>query len=181
MNNKPVLTGCLILFFLITVQLSFGQNGVAIAASAATADNSAMLDVQSTAKGFLVPRMNTTQRLAINSVPPATGLLVYDITIGGFFYWTGSAWVELSAGALSGSGTANYHAKWTTSSALGNSIAYDNGTNMGIGTASPTSILTVVDAGNANQYSGTFSVLANNLTQGIGLGYDGISEIAKIK
>jgi len=55
----------------------------------------------------------------------------------GLYYWTGSAWVQLSAGALSGSGTTNYVAKWTSASAIGNSQIYDNGTYVGINTATP--------------------------------------------
>lgn len=42
-----------------------------------------------------------------------------------------------------GTGTTNYVTKWTGSSTLGNSSIYDNGTNVGIGTASPTQRLTV--------------------------------------
>ena len=49
--------------------------------------------------------------------------------------------------------------------------------NVGIGTTNPGSTLTVVDAGNSNQYSGTLSVLANNLTQGVGIGYMGIQAL----
>lgn len=41
-----------------------------------TPDPSAMLDVSSTDKGMLVPRMTTAQRLAIPS--PAESLLVFD-------------------------------------------------------------------------------------------------------
>ncbi len=40
-------------------------------------DASAMLDVQSTTKGILVPRMTSAQRLAIPSGAP-NGLLVFD-------------------------------------------------------------------------------------------------------
>jgi hypothetical protein len=44
----------------------------------------------------------------------------------------------------SGSGTTNYVSKWTGSSALGNSQIFDNGTNVGIITTSPTNLLTLV-------------------------------------
>ena len=37
---------------------------------------------------------------------------------------------------VTGTGTANYVSKWTSSSAQGNSTIYDNGTNVGIGTTS---------------------------------------------
>ena len=56
---------------------------------------SAMLDVQSDSKGVLVPRMTTAQRTMIAS--PATGLLVFDTTTGGFWFFNGTAWVNLSA------------------------------------------------------------------------------------
>jgi len=44
---------------------------------------------------------------------------------------------------VTGSGTTNYLPKFTGASALGNSQIFDNGTNVGIGTASPTAPLTV--------------------------------------
>ena len=44
---------------------------------------------------------------------------------------------------VTGSGTTNYLPKFTGASALGNSQIFDNGTNVGIGTASPTALLTV--------------------------------------
>lgn len=49
--------------------------------------------------------------------------------------------------------------------------------NVGVGTNNPGATLTVVDQGNNNQYSGTFSVYANNLTQGVGIGYMGIQAL----
>jgi len=59
---------------------------------------SSVLDVKSTTKGFLVPRMTTAQRTAV--VSPADGLLVYQ-TDGakGFFNYntTTSAWVALAS------------------------------------------------------------------------------------
>jgi hypothetical protein len=39
--------------------------------------------------------------------------------------------------SVSGSGTSNYVPKWTGTTGLGNSIIYDSGTNIGIGTSSP--------------------------------------------
>jgi len=49
---------------------------------------------------------------------------------------TAPTWEALPA-SVSGSGTTNYVAKWTSSTALGNSLILDNGTNIGIGDASP--------------------------------------------
>jgi len=60
-------------FFLFCFQL-LAQVGVGTSAP----DASAKLDVSSTEKGFLLPRMTTTQRDLISS--PANGLLIYNTT-----------------------------------------------------------------------------------------------------
>ena len=49
-----------------------------------------------------------------------------------------------------GSGTANYVTKFTAAGTIGNSQIFDNGTNIGIGTASPYSRLTLVTDTNTN-------------------------------
>lgn len=57
---------------------------------------SSLLDMVSTNKGLLVPRMNKTQRDAIAS--PATGLLIFQTNAQpGFYYWNGSAWTAVSS------------------------------------------------------------------------------------
>jgi len=47
------------------------------------------------------------------------------------------------------SGTTNYHAKFTSSTTIGNSLIFDNGSNVGLGTTSPTSLLHVNTAASA--------------------------------
>jgi len=61
-----------------------------------TPDNSALLDLTSTSKGILIPRMTTAQRVAI--VTPATGLLVYDTNLQQFWYYNGSVWTAIAGG-----------------------------------------------------------------------------------
>jgi hypothetical protein len=39
---------------------------------------------------------------------------------------------------VTGTGTTNYHTKWTSSSSIGNSLIFDNGTNLGIATSGST-------------------------------------------
>ena len=68
---------------------------------------------------------------------PAGGSGTIRFRSGQFEGWNGSAWVAFGGGTLSGSGTTNYIPKWTGSTALGNSLLYDNGTNVGIGNTSP--------------------------------------------
>jgi hypothetical protein len=48
---------------------------------------------------------------------------------------------------VTGTGTTNYVTKWTSSSAIGNSSIFDNGTSVGIGTTSPSNLLHVIGSG----------------------------------
>lgn len=62
--------------------------GVSISNSLTPPDPSAMLDVQSTSKGILIPRMTLSEREGISS--PANGLLVYVTEPSesiGYWYW----------------------------------------------------------------------------------------------
>lgn len=78
---------------LLVFALSAFSQGVAINNNSAVADNSAMLDVSSSTKGILIPRMNTAQKTAI--ISPARGLLVYDSDTQSFWYWNGISWKEV--------------------------------------------------------------------------------------
>ncbi len=85
----------LIIIFLLPV-LCLAQNDsnieqpVSINASGADPDTSAMLDVVSSTRGVLVPRMSSAARLAITL--PAQGLIVYDTTLNALCHYTGSVW-----------------------------------------------------------------------------------------
>ena len=59
---------------------------------------------------------------------------------------------------VTGTGTTNFVTKWTSSSAVGNSIIFDNGTNVGIGTTSPAQKL---DVNGAINTSGNFFQVNN--------------------
>ena len=59
---------------------------------------SAELDVSSTTKGFLPPRLTTTQRNAISS--PATGLTIYNTTLNCMEYFNGTGWLNHCTGAI---------------------------------------------------------------------------------
>lgn len=69
----------------------FAQNNVGIGTN--TPDASAILEMSSTNQGALVPRMTTAQRNAIAA--PANGLLVFDTTVGCFFFYTAGTWNNL--------------------------------------------------------------------------------------
>ncbi len=52
---------------------------------------SSMLDVTSTSKGVLVPRMTNTQMLAIST--PVAGLQIFNTTYNSIYTYNGSAWI----------------------------------------------------------------------------------------
>ncbi len=85
--------------FLIGISTNVNSQGVAINNNGNPPDASAMLDVTSTSKGMLIPRMTQTQRNAISS--PVEGLLIYQTdNTPGFYYRKGSLWVLLNAGNI---------------------------------------------------------------------------------
>lgn len=61
-------------------------------------------------------------------------------------------------GSVDGNGTTNYISKWSDSNTLTDSVIFDNGTNVGIGTSSPTNKLQVSGTVQANVTAGSGSV-----------------------
>ena len=79
----------------------YAQVGIGIA----TPNASAQLDVSSTTKGFLPPRMTAAQRSAISS--PTNGLLVYQTDYpSGLYYFNAGVWSKLSETTSYPNGTA---------------------------------------------------------------------------
>ena len=60
-----------------------------------TPSEKAILDLTSTTKGFLPPRMTTTERNAITS--PVAGLMVYNTTTNKLNFYNGSAWEAVTS------------------------------------------------------------------------------------
>lgn len=83
------------LFTLITIlSLNISLSAqVGINSSGNSPDNSAMLDIISTDKGMLIPRMGSSDRTMI--VSPADGLMVYDTTTTSFWYYDNNKWNEI--------------------------------------------------------------------------------------
>lgn len=86
----------IILFLIFIIFKSFGQVGI----GTNTPANTAMLEVSSNNKGFLLPRMTSAQRSAI--VSPVNGLQVYDTNTNSIWYFNGTYWVNTLAMASAG-------------------------------------------------------------------------------
>jgi len=91
-----------VLFLLINCNFTFNlfsQNVAVTDDDLYTAEASAMLDINSTTKGLLIPRLTTVQREAIN--PAAVGLLVFDSNKNAFYYYNGEEWLALPQVSIS--------------------------------------------------------------------------------
>jgi uncharacterized protein (TIGR02145 family) len=71
---------------------NFYNNGAGLGVGTIAPDASSLLDVSSTSKGLLVPRMTVTQRNAI--VNPANGLIIFNTTSGCPNYYYNGNWRE---------------------------------------------------------------------------------------
>ncbi|SOD01796.1 hypothetical protein SAMN05216486_10165 [bacterium JGI 053] len=75
-----------------TAECRFGGAGI-FGANATTPSPAAVLQLESTTQGLLLPRMTTTQRDAISS--PPDGLVIYNSTVPAVQARVGGAWVSL--------------------------------------------------------------------------------------
>jgi len=84
-----------LMLLLIGSGLMAQTEGISINPTGNDPDPSAILDISSTEKGLLIPRMSSTERAAISS--PAQGLIVFDTTTESFWYYMAStgAWEEI--------------------------------------------------------------------------------------
>lgn len=189
MKKKITLRAIMLILFSTTL-LQAQTNTFPVSGAAGigtvTPDASSLLDITSTSKGALVPRMTKAQRDAI--VAPATGLLIFQTnSTAGFYYYTGTKWTGVAntftggtgisvangtitntlpdqvvtlagAGSVSvtgtypaftitgtggaetdpevGSSTINKVPKWNGTT-LVDGLLFDDGSNIGIGTATP--------------------------------------------
>ncbi|MCX5792205.1 MAG: tail fiber domain-containing protein [Elusimicrobia bacterium] len=117
-----------------------------------------------------------------NAVPSATSYTLYNNN--GTLTWNGNA---LGTSGASMSGTVNHIAKFTGTSAVGDSVMYETGGNVGIGTIAPANTLNIVGgAGNASSLATSQSVAAlyvqpkNTSSYGLAFG-SGLSNLPYIQ
>ena len=77
---------------LLSSVFTFSQIGI----GTKNVNNATILDMASTSKGLLTPRMTTAQRNAISS--PATGLLIYNLDEATFNTFNGTIWKDFTTG-----------------------------------------------------------------------------------
>jgi hypothetical protein len=84
------------IFTLLAAVLLTATTYAQVGIGTTTPDASSALDITSTTKGLLIPRMKAAERDVISSA--ATGLMIYQ-TDGtpGFYYYNGSSWAEVAA------------------------------------------------------------------------------------
>ena len=138
----------LLIFFLfllfmapVMAQLSINQDG-------SGPDNSAMLDLQGSTRGLLIPRITTSAR---NQIPsPAKGLLIYNsesnefnIFNGSFWYQLESSFISSTTGVLSQTGGVSINA--TSNVAPANSAILDI-SNPGRGILIPRTAISLIPA-----------------------------------
>jgi hypothetical protein len=146
----------IILFSSFCLAAATKAQSVSVNTDGTTADASAILDVKSTTKGVLVPRVTTAQRTAI--VSPASGLLVYDTDVKSFWYYNGTAWTNITGAGGGGSLTLPFDATVNTP---GTALKIVNGT-------------TAIEGSSLNNpgiygYSENGSGISGNSTNGFGV------------
>lgn len=104
----------ILVFFFVVFIAFYGNAQIAINANGDNPDPSAALDVSSTSRGLLTPRMLETDRISIAS--PAKGLLVYQTDgTDGFYYFDGNSWLSLSNSGTTSSGDVGEMYEYNTS------------------------------------------------------------------
>ena len=105
MKNKQIFPKVSFVFMLLFHALTSAQVGI----GTTSPDDGAILDISSTDKGLLIPRITLTGLNDNTTITPiTTGLLIFNSTAAGsganaidqgFHYWNGSVWVKLTTNA----------------------------------------------------------------------------------
>ena len=116
-------------FLLVIAATCFAATSMAQIGIGTTSPQAA-LDVSSTTQGILIPRMTTAQRTAMSS--PVTSTMVYDTSLGEYYYYNGTGWTALVPKADSkiyqvfktGGTTIGSDIPWNSVSGQGTALSY---------------------------------------------------------
>ena len=150
-----------------------GSGGVTVSRTSAN-----ILDISSAAEQYTgtvtsVSGTGTVSGLTLSGTVTSSGSLTLggtltltssDITTGlGYtpYNATNPDGYTTNTGTVTGTGTTNYLSKFTSSSAIGDSLVFDNGTNVGIGTASPSYKLHVSGTVKGSDFFGNLFSVGN--------------------
>lgn len=145
----------LVLSILLIATVGIAQS---IGIGTTSPNSSAMLDVSSTTKGMLVPRMTTAQRTAIAS--PANGLIVYDTDTKSVWFYNGTSWINMVAGGGGGGFTLPYNQTVNMSGTVFQLENSGTGNTMMVGSTGGTGL---------NAYSVNAAAINANSSNGFGI------------
>ncbi|MCS3532824.1 hypothetical protein [Chryseobacterium sp. JUb7] len=147
-------------------------NGGRVGIGTTSPNNNAALEISSTNKGFLPPRLTTTQRDAIPAASRPAGLMIYNVNTNCMDFWNSSTWVSTCAVTAppAGTVTAITCASATNSgtivtgsnNSVSSSIPYTGGNGGSHGGQTVTS--TGITGLTATLAAGNFATGAGNLT-----------------
>lgn len=125
-----------VLFGLLYFVVSHANaQSIGIGGSSFTPHASSILELQSSGKGILIPRMATLQRNGINT--PALGLIIFNTQTNHFEYWNGTLWIaimnENDDFSIPGSNLQTLRHNGTTW--VANDLIRNNGISVGLGMA----------------------------------------------
>jgi len=172
------------------VIMSAQMNGqVGIGANTFTPDNSALLELQSTNSGLLLPRMTTAQRNAISN--PAQSLIIYNLTTKCVEIYESNQWQAIWCDCIGFSVTASASpaticsgSSSTLTASGANTYSWNTGGSTASITVTPstTTIYTVTGTSTAScSNTATVTVTVSDVTCPSTVTYDGITyNIVKI-
>ncbi len=164
---------------LTIISKTHAQN-IAINETGNLPDTSAMLDISSSTKGLLLPRMTTTQR---NVIPlPATGLVIYNTTLNAFNLNTGTPsspnWEVISSGSVGATTNTISSSVNTITSSVNGIAATAPVVNTVANTSSANSLTTRVNGVAANAVTMVNSVSNTSTANNLSTTVNGVSGMA---